>query len=298
MKDEEHIKIRDKVENYLKNSLSINEIAEKLSIPLGSRFIKGSAKWYKFCVRAKENQRKAIEKYPTLYSKAGKIAQQKHPWIGKKLGKKYGPIQGKMNAERLKENSEYFSRMAKKLHKINPNHSKNNIRKAHRTMRKLGKFYEHQRFAALKCIEKNPNQLKEMSKKAHNMYPLALLALESRRKNYPYEFMSCLFDSEDERRLCKKLVEKGLIKKPIEKINIHFRIRNFHIDFFIQNKLFIEYHPPRKFGRVIETEESYYLERRRLLDENGFKNIPLIVIYELRSIDKKLQEIERLIQTL
>lgn len=289
--------MRDKVESYLKEGISINKIAKKLSLPLGTRFIKKSAKWYKFCVVAKENQKKAIEKHPNLYSRAGKIAQEKHPWIGKKLGKKYSPIQGKIRAETLKGNSEYFSKMAKRLQEINPNQSRENMGKAHETMKRLGTFNEHQRLAALKCMEKNPNQLKEMSKRAHELYPLNLLALESRRRNYPYEFMGCFFDSENERLLCKKLIERGLIKKPIEKVNIHFRIGRYHIDFFIQNKLFVEYHPPRKFGRTIETKDSYYKERRKLLDENGFKNYPLIVITNTRNINKKLQEIEKFIQS-
>jgi len=291
-----HIEMRDRVGALLKKGFSIEEIAEKLSIPVGTRFIKCSAKWYRYCLIAKENQKKAIEKYPDLYSRAGKIAQQKHPWIGRELGKKYGPIQGKINAKRLKGNSEYFSIMAKRLHEINPNHSRDNMRKAHETMKEKGTFFEHQRKAALKCMEKNPNQLKDMSKRAHEKYPLALLALESRRKNYPYKFMDCSFDSNEEMILCQKLVEFRLVERPIERVNVHFRIGRFHVDFFIQGKIFIEYHPPRKFGRVIETEESYYVERRKLLDENGFLGYPLVVISNLREIDDKLGNILKLIQ--
>ena len=77
MKNKEHIKIRTKVENFLKDNFSIEEIAENLDLPLGTRFIKKSAKWYRYCIKAKENQKKAIEKHPNLYSHAGKIAQQK-----------------------------------------------------------------------------------------------------------------------------------------------------------------------------------------------------------------------------
>ncbi|MFH1359318.1 MAG: hypothetical protein ABIH37_05505 [archaeon] len=275
--------------------MPIEDIAEHFSIPIGTRYIKGTAKWYRYCVKAKQNQKKAIEKHPDLYGRAGKIAQKKHPWIGKELGKKYGSIQGKINGQRLKSNSKYFSDIAKKLHEINPDHSRNNMRKAHKTMKEKGVFNRHQRLAALKCMEKNPNQLKEMSKIAHKKYPLALLALESRRKNYPYNFMSCYFDSDSERIVCKKLVEKGLIKKPIEKINVHFRIGRCHIDFFIKNKIFVEYHPIRKFGRVIETKKGYYKKRRELLDKNGFKNYPLVLITGLREIDNKIDELTKTI---
>lgn len=297
-KNKEHVKIRNLIEDSIKEGLFIDEISEKFFIPIGTRFVKGSVRWYAYYIKAKQNQKKTIEKHPNLYSNAGKIAHQKHPWIGKQLGRKYGSIQCKINAERLRGNSEYFSKMAKRLHEINPEYSRVNIKKAHETMKAEGNFYEHQRDAALKCMEKNTNQLKEMSKIAHERYPLALLALESRRKNYPYEFMGCFFDSEQEKLLCKKFVDKGLIDKPIEKVNVHFRIRRCHIDFFIQNKLFIEFHPSRKFGRKIETEESYFKERRMLLDKNGFENYPLIVIGNLKEIEEKINEIRILTQIL
>jgi len=294
MGDKDHVKIRNEVNSFLQKGVSIEKIAEILKIPIGTRYLKRTVRWYLCCIRAKENQKKAIEKHPNLYSKAGKIAHQKHPWIGKELGRKYGPIQGKKNAERLKGNKEYFSMMAKKLQEKNPNHSVHNMKKAHETMKKLGNFNEHQRLAALKCMEKNPNQLKEMSKKAHKLYSLGLLALESRRKNYPYRFMGCLFDSNQERILCKKFVEKGIIKEPIEKVNVHFRIGKCHIDFFIKNKVFIEFHPPRTFGKTIETADSYFQKRRKLLDENGFKDYPLVLIENLTNIENKLNEISRL----
>ncbi|MBU3912954.1 MAG: hypothetical protein KKB21_02190 [Nanoarchaeota archaeon] len=300
-RDEEHVKMRNEVDSLISQGVSIEEIAQIVKIPIGTRYEKGSAKWYRYCIKAKDIQKKAIEKHPGLYSKAGKIAQQKHPWIGKELGKKYGKIAGKLRLEQIRKSGkmhEYFSDTAKRLQKINPNHSRLNMKKAHETMKKQGTFNEHQRLAALKCKEKNPNQLKSMSKKAHELYPLALLALESHRKNYPYKFMDCLFDSEQERALCQKLVEKGLIETPIEKENIHFRIGRRHIDFFIQNKVFVEFHPPIKLGNKRETREGYYQERRKLLDENGFKSYPLVLISHINEANQKLDEIKVILQTL
>ena len=295
-KDKNHIEIRSKVEQLLKEGFSIEEIANKLNLPIGTRYTQGSAKWYKCCVIAKINQRKAIEKHPNLYSKAGKIAQQNHPWIGKKLGKKYGPIQGKINVERLKGNSAYFSMMAKRLQELNPEHSKLNMKKAHKTMKIKGTFNKHQKEAALKCLEKHPNQLKDMSKKAHKLYPLALLALESRRKNYPYEFMGCLFDSDSERRLCEIFVKESLIANPKEGVNIHFPVNRRHVDFFIGNKVFVEFHPPLQYGRKKgETLKSYYEEKRKVLNENGYNYYPLIVIDRLRDIEPKINRIKRLL---
>ncbi len=297
-KDKKHIQIRNKIEELMDKGLSIEKIAKKLNLELGTRFIKGTVKWYRYCVRAKQNQKKAIEKHPNLYSKAGKIAQQKHPWIGYELGKKYAKIMGKRRMEQLRKQgkiSEYFSKMSKKQKEMYPKQSRKAMKKAHETMKKNGTFYKHQREAAFKCMEKHPNQFKEMSKKAHELYPLALLALESRRRNYPYEFMNCFFDSNEERKLCKIFVEMKLMEKPVECKNIHFRIKRCHIDFFLKNKVFVEYHPPRKFGRKIETLKSYYDERRKLLDENGYKNYPLIIFDRLRNTENKLNKIKSLI---
>lgn len=293
--DINHIQQREEIRNLLNQGFSLDEIAEKLSIPIGTRYIRNSVKWYIYCLKAQANQKAAIEKHPGLYSIAGKIAQQTHPWIGKKLGKKYGPIQGKKNAEKLKGNSKYFSEMARKLQKINPQLSKNNMKKAHETMKNKGIFNEHQRLASLKCIEKNPLQLKEMSKKAHSKYPLALLALESKRKNYPYSFMNCSFDSNEERIICKKLIDKGVLESPTENVNVHLRVGKCHVDFFIKNLVFVEFHPPRKFGRKIETSENYYNERRKLLDDNGYNKNPLIVINNLKEADKKIEDIKSII---
>lgn len=229
-----------------------------------------------------------------MYSFAGKIAQKKHPQIGYNLGKKYGHELGKRRAESLKGNSAYFSRIAHKFHQINPEHSKNNMRRAHETMRRDGTFYQHQRNAGIKCLEKNPQQYKQMSKKAHSLYPLALLALDSRRKNRPYEFMGCLFDSKSEMIFCELLFKHGLINKPEEGKNVHFRVNRFHIDFFI-NGIFIEYHSPLCYGRHREeTSESYYLKRRKILDGAGFQNYPLIVIDKLKGAESKLDAIREL----
>ena len=266
-------------------------------MPLGNIYVKGSAKWYIYCVIAKNNQKKAIEKHPNLYSNAGKIAQQKHPHLGYELGKKYGKVCGRKRAQTLKGNREYFSKMAKRLQETDPEHSRRNMKKAHETMKKNGTFYIHQRNAALKCMEKNPNQLKQMSKRAHELYPLALLALESRRKNFPYKFRDCFFDSDQERKVCEIFVDKGFIKTPVEGKNIHFRINNYHVDFFIKNKIFIEYHPPLMYGsRKGETKKGYFKKRREILCKGGYKEYPLIVITSIKEVNSKLNTISELLQ--
>lgn len=299
-KDEQHNELRDYVKELISRGLTDQDIAEILELELGTRYIKYSVKWYKYCVLAKENQKKAIEQHPGLYSRAGKIAQQKHPQIGHQLGKKYGSAAGRIRIERMRKDgslSSYMSTLAKRLQEINPNHSRLNMEKAHETMKKEGTFNRHQQEAALKCMEKNPHQLKEMSKIAHENYPLALLALESRRKNYPYEFMGCLFDSDSERRMCQIFVEQKLMEKPIEGVNVHFKIKRCHIDFFLNETVFVEYHPPIQYGiKKGETLRKYYSERRDFLDANGYTDYPLIVFDRLRDMETKLERIKELIQ--
>ena len=293
--NQKHIEMRNKVKTLINLGFSIEEIADKLNLPVGTRFVKKSAKWYKFCIVAKENQKKAIEKHPNLYSKAGKIAQQKHPWIGQELGKRYGSVAGKKRMEQLKKEgkiSEYFSNAAKKLQKLNPDHSRNNMKKAHETMKKKGIFYKHQREAAIKCVEKNPNQLKEMAKKAHRLYPdLAIRGIRSGRKNSPYLFMNCKFDSKEEREFCQLLLKLGYMEKPIEGKNVHIKIGECEIDFLIQGKYFIEYHPPSKYGENKgETISTYYEKRRKHLDKNGYKDCPLIVCDRCKNNEIKLKK--------
>lgn len=102
-KEMKHIEARNKVKALIDLGFSLEDISKKMNIPVGSRFIKKTVKWYRYCIRAKENQKKAIEKHPNLYSKAGKIAQKKHPWIGPKLGKEYGSVVGKIRMEQLRK---------------------------------------------------------------------------------------------------------------------------------------------------------------------------------------------------
>jgi len=298
--DKIHNEIRDYVNFLIERGLTLKDIAELLDLEVGTRFVKATVKWYRYCALAKENQKLAILKHPDLYSLAGKIAQQKHPWIGHELGKKYSAMIGRNRVNKLREEgrlSEHMSIIAKKLQQINPEHSRKNMKKAHETMMNKGTFNSHQKEAALACRIKHPKQLKEMSKTAHSKYPLALLALDSRRKNYPYLYNECYFDSEEERIVCQRFVESGLLEKPIENVNVHIRINRKHIDFFIQNKIFVEYHPTRTYGRNVETAEDYFKERRKILDDNGYNNYPLIIIKNMRETNSKIEETKRLLHS-
>lgn len=80
---------------------------------------------------------------------------------------------------------------------------------------------------------------------------------------------------------------------PIEGKNVQFRIQNYQIDFFIKEKIFLEFHPPISFGSRIETEEIYFNKRRKILDDNGFESYLLIVIPHIKKAEEIVTEIKR-----
>ena len=106
------------------------------------------------------------------------------------------------------------------------------------------------------------------------------LSIESRRRNFPYEFMENKFDSNEEREVCRLLVRHKIIDKPVEGVNVHFRVNGGEIDFFLKDTVFLEFHPCNIFYHK-ENYDEYYQRRRHLLDRNGYKHIPLIVLQKL-----------------
>jgi len=58
MNNNAHIEIRNKVEPLMNSGFPIEEIAQKLDLPLGTRFLEKSAKWYKIlCCSEKKSER-------------------------------------------------------------------------------------------------------------------------------------------------------------------------------------------------------------------------------------------------
>lgn len=301
----QHLAKRLEIERLIKEGLTDSEIASRLGIEIGStRFEKNTVKWYKFCLKMKNAHKNLIKKYPNLYKKAsqrakelypniysiaGKRAQNLYPHLGHELGNKYGKIAGKIRMEQLRKSGKmkvYFSTIAKRLQEIKPEHSRNNMRKAIEKMKEEGTYFEHQKLAAEKCFKKHPGQPQRMGERAHELHPdLPIRSLASRRKNSPYMFMGCKFDSNQEREICKLLVRHKLIQKPVEKENVHITLGRNDVDFFVDGKIFIEFHPCGVFGRnrlKNETYDSYVKERRMLLDKYGFPERPLVVVSNLK----------------
>lgn len=299
--NDHHGEIKQTVRALVESGKTDDEIARELNLESGASFKRGTVKWYKFCNAAKNIQKKAFEKYGfALYSNAGKSAQKKHPWIGRELGKKYGSICGKKRMEQLRRQGllkKYFSDMANRLQEVNPEQSRRNMEKTIAKMKAEGTFLQNSMKGAKKCLELHPNHFSEMGKKAHKLHPeLAYTSRLIRRENSPYFFMGCKFDSNQEKEICKLLVERGLIDNPIEGENVHFKINGCDVDFFIQHKVFLEFHPPLTYGRNRgENETDYYLRRRKMLDKNGYKEHSLIVISNFKRAENKIEEISELL---
>ena len=82
------------------------------------------------------------------------------------------------------------------------------------------------------------------------------------------------------------------IDVPVEGKNVQFRILNYEIDFFLKGKVFLEFHPPLRVGTKNETEGSYFTQRRKILDDNGFAGYPLIVIPHIEQAEEIIKEIK------
>ncbi len=74
--------------------------------------------------------------------------------------------------------------------------------------------------------------------------------------------------------------------EPMEGVNCHFDVGSIEVDFFVQGRLFLEYHPHHKLYKPNETKDSYYTYRRKILDRNGFTEVPLVVIEHLSELEE------------
>jgi len=135
-----------------------------------------------------------------------------------------------------------------------------------------------------KYIEMSRAVKRESRKKAgHNSFLL-------RNKKYSFEGESFL--SKEEIKCFSFLRGLGLTK---EEINHEYQVDSYFIDFFPLRKFFWEYHPLGVFGSN-ETLDQYYSRRRKVLDDNGYKDYKLIVttsLKELPIIEEEIRSIKQ-----
>jgi len=100
---------------------------------------------------------------------------------------------------------------------------------------------------------------------------------EAWRKGKPYVWRGVHFDSKSEREVAEKL-----LKKPVEGVNTQVKIGSKTIDFFLEGKLFVEYHP---WERKI-TQEEYKKQRLEAIAKSKYKGTPLIIIKNIKEVEK------------
>lgn len=105
-------------------------------------------------------------------------------------------------------------------------------------------------------------------------------------KKYKWLWNNTKFITRDEMLCAKKI----LIRPKIN-YNCQYVINGKRIDFYPQKEdkmfqgCFVEFHPQNKFLRPNETSKSYYVSRRKLLNNNGYKDKKLIVIQNLKELE-------------
>lgn len=105
------------------------------------------------------------------------------------------------------------------------------------------------------------------------------------RKKYLYKhprYLGLEFDSNTEILICKNLKKRYSSFKPVQNITIHRTVGHKEFDFLVKNT-FIDYHP---FDIKKRTLNAYYEERRKVLNDNGFKNSNYIVISNIKNFNK------------
>ncbi|UZE94163.1 MAG: hypothetical protein IB618_01145 [Candidatus Pacearchaeota archaeon] len=105
-----------------------------------------------------------------------------------------------------------------------------------------------------------------------------------------YEDME--FSSFGERFVGFLLIEYGLIDKIILGENFQRKIDNKKVDFYINDKLAVEYHPTLKGHSSIEckSEEEYKEERKKHFNKGGFHG-EIVVITSISDFYKKLPKL-------
>lgn len=217
--------------------------------------------------------------------KGGKIAVEKMK--KNKIGF-FNPDFHKKNIEKQKKNKTGFFREDKKIQKMGGNATKQKHPNIYRKIglrvaeihRKNGTGY----FDKEVCSRGGKACVKKYGGYAWiDHHKNGLTTIKKIRENKPYYFAGIPHDSNEEKEVSKILYNNGMNLK--EGKSVHIRIGRKEIDFQlnnlekfgIKNGTFMEYHP----WDMDKTDEQYYQSRRKVLDDNGYKDNQLLVIKNL-----------------
>lgn len=212
-----------------------------------------------------------------LQSKAGKIAHQKHDYgiIFRNMIKQWK----ERDPEGYTNHQKYAGQRALELHPDLHYNFGNN-------------------YGAMggRASAQNPDNIKrrietlDKFRKTPQFTLVVMRNLERYRRNKRQYFRDVYFSSVGELEVAKQILKHGLEEELVKRKNCHIIIptNNNHFrefDFFIRNRLFVEYHPydPAKLSIG-----DYYRERRKILNENGFADKDLVVLKHINEFSQKV----------
>jgi len=169
--------------------------------------------------------------------------------------------------------------LSERMKRNNPMRNPETVKKVQEKLKKKG-LYENGGILGRLWREKREEMYRIISERMRKNNPMfnpeiRKKALETYLKQMPFTFMGVKFRSKVEREFCKWLVKIGKIDRPIPKKNVHIYINGKEFDFLV-GKTFIEVHPWSTLHYL--DGERYYAERRKILDENGYKDYDLVVV--------------------
>lgn len=204
-----------------------------------------------------------------------------NPETGRKAGKVGGPRAAITN-KRNKTSAAYSFEIQSKAGKQNTINNKD---------KKLGYFSDESHRKGQETLRREQKSAFYNPKTRFEICSLAGRAgYESRIKNTKYYWEDVGFMSKKEME-----VAKLILTKPLKNINCHVRIGGKYFDFYPQqeDKLlqnsFVEFHcfkDGKEIGPVYNSDmtyKEYFNSRRKVLDENGFKDVKLILLDSLQS---------------
>lgn len=233
----------------------------------------------------------SIEKLKNICSDAGKKAHIIHPELHKELYKKLKYWESN-NSERvfdIRSKMAHISLIPKLMEwrKENPEKYKEAQKKAIENSH-TAEFKD----LASKRLSKNHKKwaMQNIERYKEKQANAGIKGYEATKKVMAHQ-MNLIYDSEF--FASREEIEAYKFLKKLNIFFIHeYRIKNSSIDFLISNKIFWEHHPIIPHYNLKESIDEYYQRRRKLLDENGYKDNPLLITKSKNEFIKIKQYLE------
>ena len=198
---------------------------------------------------------------------------------------KAGKIGGKNSQKEQQKHPKKYHQNHVKIGKIGGHNAQKTLKKEEKGLYGMTHL-QHIKSGQKSQREQRKNLVKYLSDRSKGGKKGGPASQISIRKNKPYWFLQTPFASSQENHAAKVFFFNYLFV-PDEGKSCHIRVDGGELDFKLFDFIFCEYHPFRNNrDRHNITFTRYYKQRRRLLDENGFTNNPLIVFKNLKEVEK------------